>query len=93
MRNTTANVNAIKKVAHALGDLEDITYLLDNTTKPVDIILGSPEDVRSFLQKEFTEIKRSDLLKEGIHGNLSYQTRNERFKIIVEQFDLLCKES
>jgi predicted nucleotidyltransferase len=75
------------------SDLEDITYLLDNTTKLVDIILSSPEVVRSFLQKEFTEIKNGDSLKEGILGNLSYQTRNERFKMIVEKFNSICKET
>jgi hypothetical protein len=75
------------------SDLEDITYLLDNTTKLVDIILSSPQEVRSFLQKEFAEMKKSDLLKEGILGNLSYQTRNERFKMILETIDSICKES
>ncbi len=75
------------------SDLEDITYLLDNTTKLVEIILSSPEDVRLFLQKEFTEIKNSDSLKEGILGNLSYQTRNERFKMITEKFDSICKKA
>ena len=75
------------------SDLEDITYLLDNTTKLVDIILSSPEVGRAFLQKEFTEIKNGDSLKEGILGNLSYQTRNERFKMIVEKFNSICKET
>jgi len=33
-------------------DLEDITYLLDNITTLVEIVLNSPKDVRLFLQKE-----------------------------------------
>jgi len=58
----------------------------------VEIVLNSPEDVRLFLQKEFMEIRNSDSVKDGILGNLSYETRNERFRMINEKLDSICKK-
>lgn len=66
-------------------DFEDIVYVLDNRTDAAAQLLRSPQDVRLFLKNEFESILADQLKQEAISGNLSYETRDERFRMILEK--------
>ena len=66
-------------------DFEDITYILDNRTDLVDVILQSPDDVKAYLKQEFENIIQTDRLQEAMMGNLYYETQEERFQSIMEK--------
>lgn len=58
------------KDARTSHDLEDITYILDNRTDLVEIVIQAPYDVKSFLKQEFTAIINSSNLQEAMAGKL-----------------------
>ncbi|MTI30705.1 hypothetical protein [Xanthovirga aplysinae] len=66
-------------------DFEDITYILDNQTKLVEIISLAPSDVLKFLRGEFNAILKSDMLQEAIQANLYYETQAQRFDGIIQK--------
>lgn len=65
-------------------DFEDIVYVLDNRTDIVDQILHAPADVKIFLTSELTAIQRDSVKQEAIMGNLFYESRDIRFRKIME---------
>ncbi len=74
-----------KKDARTSHDFEDITYILDNRTDLVEVILKSPDDVQKYLKKEFAILLKDDNMKEAIIGNLYYETQQERFEMITDK--------
>ena len=70
-------------------DLEDITYVLDNRTDLVEVVLNSTPDIRSFLKVAFEEVIENDLLQEAIIGNLYYETQSERFEMIMDKLQTI----
>lgn len=69
--------------ARTSHDFEDITYILDNRTDLVEVILKSPVDVRTYLKNEFATLLKNDNMREAIIGNLYFETQVERFEIII----------
>lgn len=65
-------------------DFEDIVYVLDNRMDIVAQLLKSPEDVKPFLKSEFESILADKIKQEAIYGNLFYETKDERFEMIIE---------
>jgi predicted nucleotidyltransferase len=66
-------------------DFEDIIYILDNRMDLIDVILSSPTDVLSFLKSEFQKIIKDQTLQEAVAGNLYYETRTERFELMMNK--------
>jgi len=66
-------------------DFEDIVYVIDNRVDIVDELTVVPEDVQSFLKSEFEDILNDKRKKEAIYANLFYDSRDERFKMIMEK--------
>jgi hypothetical protein len=65
-------------------DLEDIVYLLDNSSLIKREILSSPSDLKTFINKAFNEILNSNKLKEAIIGNLYFDNQMVRFNKIIQ---------
>lgn len=65
-------------------DFEDIVYILDNRTDIVEQLAKVPDDVRPFLADQLQRILDDRIMQEAIIGNLIYETREERFKRIIE---------
>jgi predicted nucleotidyltransferase len=74
-----------EKDARTSHDLEDITYILDNRTDLVEIILQAPNDVIAFLKLEFRAIINNNSLQEAMAGNLYYETQTQRLEIILNK--------
>lgn len=81
----TAFYSRGKNDARTSHDFEDITYILDNRTDLVEIILKSPADVRTYLKKEFETLLNNNNMKEAIIGNLYFETQAERFAMIIDK--------
>ena len=71
-------------------DFEDIVYILDNR-KDLTEIVQAPKDVRKYLYSEFSGILNDGVKQEAILGNLFYETREARFKTIIESLTLLVR--
>lgn len=65
-------------------DFEDIVYILDNRIDFVDQIREAPTDVRPFLKKQLGLIIDNNALQEAVLGNLTYDTREVRYKRIMQ---------
>lgn len=65
-------------------DFEDIVYVIDNRTTIVKQLLNAPNDVKSFLREEFSMILNDEVKQEAILGNLFYESRDERFDMIIQ---------
>ncbi len=66
-------------------DFEDIIYILDNRTDLVEQIRSSKEDVKPFLKSEFESILNDKVQQEAILGNLFYESRDERYAMIIDK--------
>ena len=64
-------------------DFEDIVYVFDNCIDIVERLLDAEEDVKPFLKEQFYDILNNRIKQEAIYGNLSYETRDERYKKIM----------
>ena len=74
-------------------DFEDIVYILDNRTDLTKILINiSPRDVKVFLNGEFSKILAQPELQEAISSNLFYETRDERFSMIMEKLKAINEE-
>ena len=71
-------------------DFEDIVYILDNRKNLTEIV-QAPKDVRKYLYSEFSGILNDGVKQEAILGNLFYETREARFKTIIESLTLLVR--
>lgn len=65
-------------------DFEDIIYVLDNRSDIVEQLARAPDDVRPYLEEQFQTILDNRDMREAILGNLSYETREERYQRIME---------
>ena len=70
-------------------DFEDIVYVLENRTDIAEQIITAPEDVKPFLKSEFESILKDRAKQEAILGNLYYETRDERFNMIIEKLKII----
>nr|WP_294922706.1 hypothetical protein [uncultured Flavobacterium sp.] len=71
-------------------DIEDIGYILDNRTD-WEVILKNEKDneVKNYIIKNLMLIKQDSTFQEAILANLFYETREERFKIILDKIDFI----
>jgi len=65
-------------------DFEDIIYVLDNRKDIVEQLTKAPADVRPYLKEQLQRILDDSILNEAILGNLSFDTREERYQRIKE---------
>jgi len=65
-------------------DFEDIVYVLDNRTDIVEQLAKVPDNVRPYLADQLQRILDDRVMQEAILGNLSYETREERYQTIIE---------
>jgi predicted nucleotidyltransferase len=66
-------------------DFEDIVYVVDNRIDFVEQILSASNDVRPFLKNEFAHILNDKVKQEAIYGNLFYETKDQRYAMIIEK--------
>jgi predicted nucleotidyltransferase len=65
-------------------DFEDIVYVLDNRTDIIGQLAKVPDNVRPYLTDQLQRILDDRVMQEAILGNLSYETREERYQRIIE---------
>lgn len=65
-------------------DFEDIIYLLDNRTDVFHQLTNAAPDVKPYLLEQFRRILADSRKQEAILANLYYETRNERYRRILE---------
>lgn len=70
-------------------DFEDIVYLLDNRVDIVEQIIGAPPDVKPFLESEFEKILTDTRKLEATYSNLSYETREGRYEMIIKKLEAI----
>lgn len=70
-------------------DFEDIIYLLDNRTTIVEEIVAADEDVRLYIKKELTTIKKHKQADEILAMHIHPLIREERFKILMEKIETI----
>lgn len=68
-------------------DFEDIVYVIDNRTDIVQEILTAKKDVKPFLKNELENILHDKLKQEAVLGNLFYEGRDERYKMIIDKLN------
>lgn len=68
-------------------DFEDIVYVLDNRTDLVEEIFSANEDVKIYLKKEFEGILKDGVKLEAVLCHLVYESREERYKMILEKLN------
>lgn len=73
-------------------DFEDIVYVLDNKIELVEILKNAPEDVKPFLESELNSILTDTIKQEAILGNLFYETRDERFDMLMQKLRLIVNK-
>jgi predicted nucleotidyltransferase len=64
-------------------DLEDIIYVFDNRTDIVEQLTAAPEDVKPYLIAQFQNIVSNRQMQEAIFGNLYFETREVRYKRLM----------
>lgn len=72
-------------------DFEDIIYILDNRIDLVDVLQSAPVEVKTFLIQEFEDILNDKRKQEAIVGNLYFETRDERFALIISKIKEVIK--
>ena len=70
-------------------DFEDIIYILDNRSDWYEMIFNADDEVKTYLLEQFKNILESNRMQEAILGNLSYQSQDERYKMIMEKITKL----
>lgn len=68
-------------------DIEDIVYLLDNRTDISEQLINAPNNVKPFLKSEIEKILNDKVKQEAISGNLFYESRNERYIMIMDKLN------
>jgi len=63
-------------------DLEDVVYILDNRDDITEQLLSAPEDVKSYLYKEFSQLIDDGAIREAMMANLEYSSQTVRFAMI-----------
>jgi predicted nucleotidyltransferase len=72
-------------------DFEDIIYILDNRTDLVEQIAQAADDVKSYLENEFTGMLNNPVMMEAVSANLFYETRKERLEILKKKLKTIVK--
>jgi hypothetical protein len=72
-------------------DFEDIVYVLDNCTDLVEQINTANEEVKLFLKSEFESILNDKVKQEAVAGNLFYESRDERYTMIIDKLNQMVK--
>jgi predicted nucleotidyltransferase len=73
-------------------DFEDIIYVLDNRTDIVEQLAEVPDEIEPYLKEQLQNILDDRVMHEAILGNLSYETREERFQRIIECIKQIVSE-
>ncbi len=68
-------------------DFEDIVYVMDNRIDLVEQILQADEVVKPFLKSEFESILYDRVKQEAVAANLFYESRDERFAMIMDKLN------
>lgn len=68
-------------------DFEDIIYVIDNRTDLVEQILSANNTIKPFLKSEFKNILIDKVKQEAVAGNLFYESRDERYAMIIEKLN------
>ena len=68
-------------------DFEDIVYILDNRMDLVDQLAKAPSDVKPYLIDQFINVLNNPVKQEAIYGNLLYETREERYRMIINKLE------
>ena len=89
----TAYYNRGNNEPRTSHDFEDVVYILDNRLDLEEQIISSPMDVKAFLKSEFESILSNKMKQEAIYGNLFYETRDERFHLILDKLKAIVNES
>jgi hypothetical protein len=69
----------------ASHDFEDIVYILDNRLDLVQQLNSAPNDVRTYLRKQFSDLLKSERMIEAIEANLFYETRAGRMQMLMNK--------
>lgn len=73
-------------------DFEDIAYLLDNRINWHISVLNEPSAIlKDFLLKNLSEILNNRRMQEAIEGNLFYETRDQRYQMIIQKLKKLTQ--
>jgi hypothetical protein len=72
-------------------DFEDIIYVIDNRLDIVSAITRSTKEVGTFLKEEFERIINDPLKLEAISGNLYFETRDERYAMILDKLHAMVE--
>lgn len=68
-------------------------YVVDNRIDFVEQILSASDDVRLFLKNEFTHILNDKVKQEAIYGNLYYETKEQRYAMIIEKLKAIASKA
>ena len=71
--------------ARGSHDFEDIVYLLNYTSNFDELILGTDNNVKSFLISCLKEITESKKLQEAVKANLYFEDQEVRFEMILNK--------
>jgi len=72
-------------------DFEDIVYVMDNRIDLVEQILEANEAIKPFLKNEFESILADKTKLEAVAANLFYESRTERYAMIIDKIKCLVK--
>jgi len=67
----------------ASHDFEDLVFVLDNKYDIEDDLIGCPEDVRTYLKKEFSDMAKDSLFKEALLGHVEQLNQMNRVNKIM----------
>lgn len=74
-------------------DFEDIVYLLDNRTDWVESISNEKDgELKDYLLEYLNQILNNRRMQEAIEANLFYETRDSRYKMILQKLEELSKD-
>ena len=55
----------------------------------VDQLAKAPSDVKPYLIDQFINVLNNPVKQEAIYGNLLYETREERYRMIINKLERL----
>jgi len=79
-----------KEDARSSRHFEDIIYVLDNRINLVEEIIASPDDVKKYLTREFSELLNQQY-EEAILAHLSYESQSERYELLKKKLNVIIK--
>ena len=73
-------------------DFEDIFYVFDNRTDIIEQISKASDNVKPFLKENLEEVLNNWAMQEAILGNLVFETREERYRRIIQSIEQIVSE-